>query len=137
MYTRIHTYTHTNTHPIYMYLLLGLQIRLVGGATNIEGRVEIRYGGTWGTICDDAWDNNDAAVICRMLGYDGGTGTSRASFGQGAGDILMDNVGCTGREASIGLCPHNGWGSHNCRHYEDAGVICTIRTYNHSAIYYI
>lgn len=47
-----------------MYLYL--DIRLVGGNFN-SGRVEILYLGQWGTICDDAFDTNDAKVVCRML----------------------------------------------------------------------
>lgn len=44
-------------------------IRLVGGIIPIEGRVEYCVDGKWGTICHSRWDNNDAAVVCRQLGY--------------------------------------------------------------------
>ena len=61
-----------------------------------------------------------------MLGFNGpSTAHSNAFFGEGTLDIFMDNVECTGEEASIADCPFNGWGSHNCRHLEDAGVSCT------------
>ena len=47
-------------------------IRLVQGASNgvRDGRVEVQYQGLWGTICQDGFDNQDAGVICRMLGYE-------------------------------------------------------------------
>ena len=43
-------------------------IRLQGGGSTTYGRVEICNGHTWGVVCDDFWDNVDAAVVCRQLG---------------------------------------------------------------------
>lgn len=83
------------------------------------------YNGQWGTICDDAWDINDAHVICRMLGYPGAIGFLHASyFGAQTGPIWLDEVNCTGKEQTIAACPHDGWGINDCDHTEDAGVVC-------------
>ncbi|XP_030839515.1 deleted in malignant brain tumors 1 protein [Strongylocentrotus purpuratus] len=97
-------------------------VRLVDGASANEGRVEVNYQGSWGTICNDSWDINDATVVCRMLGYPG-VSSALVSFGEATGDIILDNVGCDGSETHIAHCTHDGYEIHNCGHSEDVGVV--------------
>ena len=56
-------------NKIYLALCPNGQLRLAGGTTLNEGRVEICFNETWGTICDDAWDGLDASVACSSLHY--------------------------------------------------------------------
>ena len=48
-------------------------------------------------------------------------------FGRGTGPIFLDDLSCSGHEASLFDCPHRGIGSHNCGHGEDAGAVCRSR----------
>ena len=45
------------------------EVRLIGGTAENEGRVEVCYGHTWGTVCDNGWSHHDANIVCRQLGY--------------------------------------------------------------------
>ena len=45
------------------------EVRLVGSSSPHEGRVEVCVNEVWGTVCSNSWNNDDASVICRQLGY--------------------------------------------------------------------
>ena len=111
---------------IILYTHVELAVRLVGSSLNNQGRVEVYYNGEWGTVCDDGWDDTDAGVVCRQLGF-GSTGTAigSAGFGQGSGPILLGSVFCNGSERILARCGHLGISiNKSCSHAEDAGVRC-------------
>ena len=87
-----------------------------------SGRVEVRQANSsWGTISKDGFDDREASIICKMLGYQFGIARSQDYLGRGTG--LMYDVSCIGNETSIFDCPHWGWSPHN--HGEDSGVECS------------
>ena len=115
--------------------------------------MEVFHDGVWGTVCDDGWTVQDSNVVCRELGYQRSiSAPGFGTFGVGRGrvrklregeehtsafwclsspsvlfvlKIWLDDVECSGNEASIFYCPHSGWGVHNCVHGEDASAVCT------------
>ena len=101
------------------------EVRLVGGSGRHEGRVEIYLNGTWGTVCHEFWELQDAMVVCRQLGYGRAVGAlGLAAFGEGRGPIWYSKLQCIGNEANLAQCAHSGLGVHYCDHSRDAGVIC-------------
>ncbi|NWZ40149.1 LOXL2 oxidase, partial [Brachypodius atriceps] len=104
-----------------------IQLRLAGQKRkHNEGRVEVFYGGEWGTVCDDDFSIHAAHVVCRELGYTEAVSWLPSSkYGKGEGKIWLDNVHCTGKESSLAACGSNGWGVSDCKHTEDVGVVCS------------
>ncbi|XP_065153009.1 neurotrypsin [Paramisgurnus dabryanus] len=119
---------HNNEIP-EVAVATGPLVRLVDGESRMEGRVEVFINGQWGSVCDDGWNDINAGVVCRQLGFTGvSKARSMAYFGEGQGPIHLDNVKCVGTEASLGECSAVGSDAHDCRHSEDAGVICDYIT---------
>lgn len=104
-----------------------IQLRLAGQKRkHSEGRVEVYYNGQWGTVCDDDFSIHAAHVVCRELGYvEAKSWTASSSYGKGEGPIWLDNIYCTGKEATLAACSSNGWGVTDCKHTEDVGVVCS------------
>ena len=99
----------------------------MGGATPLEGRVEVFLLGQWGTVCDNGWDIADATVVCHQLGYlRAVSANGSATFGAGSGPSWYQTVRCNGTELSLSECHNN---NHNfgsaCSHSRDAGAACS------------
>ena len=75
-------------------------------------------------MCDDGFDDDDARVICRQLGYRDGRARTSAYYGEGTGTIWLTDVNCAGNEQNVMMCDKSFSWENNCGHDEDAGVVC-------------
>ncbi len=83
------------------------------------------HGNTWHTVCDAAFDQQDAEVVCREL--DCGAPVQvlgAAAFGKGDTQMWTHEIQCRGNESQIYFCPHLSSRKNNCSHDKDVGVIC-------------
>ena len=89
--------------------------------------MEVYYNGEWGTVCDDGWDNTDAGVVCRQLGfyYSSVRAYGSAQYGQGKGPIWLSRLSCVGNELSLFECNQLNVATKNCTHSNDASVFCS------------
>ena len=102
-----------------------MYLGLVGGKNTYSGRVEVFTNGQWGTVCDDAWQLNDAGTACRQLGFPYGASEAISQFGGGTGPIWLDDLHCGSASNNLLNCPSETTvGYHNCDHSEDAGAVC-------------
>ena len=104
-------------------------IRLINGdGTPGNGRIEIYHENTWGIVCDDFFDRQDANVVCRQLGYDRAESHSIKVPGRSGQQIWLDDLRCTGRESRLSECSHIGWGVHNCNSRDEGTAVTCGQT---------
>ena len=115
-------------------------VRLVGGATPLEGRVEVFLLGHWGTVCHsnrNNWDFVDAIVVCRQLGnLQAVEAPINAAFGAGSGPSWYYHVHCTGTERNLTECSKSISNTGNaCPHSRVAGAVCSSQSHALSSIF--
>lgn len=107
-----------NTQPICVDNLC-----IKGGRFGHEGNILVDSK----PVCDDNWGLEDAAVVCRQLGFPGvEAATVESQFGSIGADYAMENVGCLGNETKLSECPHKK--QDTCFSHEAAGVICATQS---------
>ncbi|NXK47409.1 CD5L protein, partial [Chauna torquata] len=81
-------------------------VRLVGGRSRCQGRVELLQASGWGSVCAAGWDPAAARVLCRQLGC----GRPRLvpvpcspMEAEGA-PVALRRVQCMGQEPDLALC---------------------------------
>merc|ERR1712168_395220 len=126
----------------YQKVLPSRDVRLsdAGDLSDNSGRVEVYHEGEWGTVCDDGlidgstgedgkiYDNGNKAaqVVCKQLGYSSGVPIKTSESQRGTGPIWMDEVVCSGEEASLFDCEFDwSYDQNNCGHHEDFSVTCS------------
>ncbi|NWH20712.1 LOX3B oxidase, partial [Grus americana] len=111
-------------------------IRLSGGRSRFEGRVEVAVGAgdgdqpRWGLVCGEGWGTLEAMVACRQLGLGFANHGLQETWYWDASNVtemVLSGVKCAGHEMSLSHCQHHGT-SLNCRNTGTrfaAGVICS------------
>ncbi|XP_052771199.1 scavenger receptor cysteine-rich domain superfamily protein-like [Mya arenaria] len=111
-------------------------VRLFGGQSEMEGRVEIKSMDIWGTICKDGFDMKEADVICNMIGFPPAQAVYlNGEYGAGTGPIFVDDLSCDSSDTHINNCSYVTYD--DCLHLHDVGVKCTRcddPTPNHGSI---
>jgi deleted-in-malignant-brain-tumors protein 1 len=88
-----------------------------------RGRVEVCTGGSFGTVCGEDWENQDASVVCSQLGFShyGAIALSSGAFEDDIGSTVLYSVECSGNETELLTCSYSLSGL--CTEH-NAAVIC-------------
>ncbi|XP_019746111.1 lysyl oxidase homolog 3B isoform X2 [Hippocampus comes] len=111
------------------YMGLENSIRLVGGRSTYEGRVEVRVGSRWGTVCSAGWSTREAMVACRQLGLGYSMHAITETWywdSSNVTEMILSGVKCTGNEMSLTQCQrHKTLSCQKAAAKFAAGVICS------------
>ncbi|NXQ02603.1 C163A protein, partial [Vidua macroura] len=100
------------------------QVRLVGSSGRCAGRVEVYSGGSWSSVCQEGWDLQDAAVVCRQLGCGRALDApSSARSGAVPGPLWPYIPDCSGSEESLWECGRTE--RRQCGRGGGAGAVCS------------
>lgn len=107
-------------------------VRLLGGRSSLEGRLQVKMKEKWGTVCNYGWTMRDAALVCHQLGLtlDPDDWFLERSQIPNAGtneDIILSNVQCTDDDIDITKCRAENVEEfeNSCTHENDVGVRCS------------
>uniref|UniRef100_A0A8C6Q6N0 Soluble scavenger receptor cysteine-rich domain-containing protein SSC5D n=1 Tax=Nothobranchius furzeri TaxID=105023 RepID=A0A8C6Q6N0_NOTFU len=105
-----------------------LEVRLSNGKDECSGRVEVRQGETWKTVCDADWTQSKAKVVCELLECGKALNApGGAHFGQGNGSVVEASNSCFSNATSLQQCSVKGFRASQCGHERDAGVDCAAQ----------
>ena len=129
---RIKTTTTSKPKQPLSHVAQNMKIRLKGGRSSNEGRLEVRFGnGGWGVACGDGWGIRETIVACRQLGLNyAASAVNSDFFGGGNMPRVVSGLSCNGNEHSLLECDHDDFGDLFCPGegmHDIAGVVCTER----------
>ncbi|XP_049825562.1 protein bark beetle isoform X2 [Aethina tumida] len=108
-----------------------LPIRLLGGSSETEGRLQIRINNQWGTVCNYGWTIENAALVCQQLGHalnpkDWYMERSEIPDAGTTEKVILTNVQCDDFDMDITKCKAERLDSfeNSCGHENDVGVRC-------------
>ncbi|XP_059476974.1 protein bark beetle isoform X2 [Neocloeon triangulifer] len=108
-------------------------VRLLGGRTDREGRLQLKVNETWGTVCNYNWNMRAAEVACHQLGLvlnPDDWFLERADMPEAgtAEPIVLANVQCLEDDLDVTACRAEGLADfeNSCSHENDVGLRCYL-----------
>ncbi|CAG9858649.1 unnamed protein product [Phyllotreta striolata] len=104
-------------------------IRLLGGNSETEGRLQLKVDGQWGTVCNYGWTMENAALVCQQLGYvlnpdDWNLERNEIPSAGATERVILSNVQCDPFDLDILKCRAERDFENSCDHDNDVGVRC-------------